>query len=177
MNYAIIIRDRLKMPQILTHYGIDIKRGNRIKCPLHNGEDYNCGVKDDYIHCFVCGKTVDQIGFIMDFFGLTFQEALRKIDVDFGLNLYQDHSFEELRRQHYRQKALEAERKREKREKQKAEDEYWAAFDEWKRLDDNRRLYAPKSTEEEFHPLFVEALQKIHEQEYILDCITAGRKT
>ena len=54
--------------------------------------------------------------------------------------------------------------------------ENWAAFDEWKRLDDNSRLYSPKSPAEELHPLFVESLQKLTHQEYILDCLNERRK-
>ena len=107
---------------------------------------------------------------------MSFQETLRKIDADFGLNIYGDHSFEELRRSHYQQQALQAKREREQREKQKAEDEYWAAFDEWKRLDDNRRLYRPKSPDEELHPLFIESLQKLAHQEYLVDCLNERRK-
>ena len=56
-----------------------------------------------------------------------------------------------------------------KREKEQAEEEYWKIFDEWKRLDDNKRNYAPKTMEEDWHPLFIEALQKITYQEYLLD--------
>ena len=54
MNYADEIKSRLKMPEVLRYYGFDIKRG-RIPCPIHSGSDRNCGVKDEYIHCFVCG--------------------------------------------------------------------------------------------------------------------------
>ena len=43
--------------------------------------------------------------------------------------------------------------------KEQAENEYWAVFDEWKRLSENKKKYAPKTPEEEPHPLFVEALQ------------------
>ena len=50
------------MPEVLRYYGFDIKRG-RIPCPIHHGDDRNCGVKDEYIHCFVCGATVDVVGF------------------------------------------------------------------------------------------------------------------
>jgi hypothetical protein len=104
-------------------------------------------------------------------FNLSFQDALRKIDMDFSLNIYGDHTFEELRQSHYRQKQIQAERERKEREKQRADTEYWAAFDEWKRLDDNKRKYAPKTPDEEWHPLFVEALQRISYQAYLLDCV------
>ena len=109
-------------------------------------------------------------------FNLSFQETLKKIDVDFGLNLYGDKTFEELRKSHYQLKQLQVKRKREKAEREQSNVEYWKAFDEWKRFDDNRRIYRPKSPDEELHPLFVEALQKLSYQEYMLDCLEIRRR-
>lgn len=124
--------------------------------------------EQDY-HCFGCGEHGDAISFVQKLFGLSFPDTLKKIDLDFGLNLYGEHSFEDLRKSHYRQKQIQAERERKKREKEQAENEYWAVFDEWVRLDRNKTLYAPKTPDEEWHPLFVEALQKLAYQEYLLD--------
>jgi hypothetical protein len=118
----------------------------------------------------------DVITFVQKLFNLSFQDALRKIDVDFGLNLYGEHTFEELRKSHYRQKQIQAERERKKREKEQANNEYWAVFGEWVRLDRNKTLYAPKTPDEELHPLFVEALQKLAYQEYLLDITEVVRK-
>lgn len=162
------IKDRLKMRDVLEYYGYTAKR--RIPCPLHNGKDNNFEVKEHSFMCYSqCGGG-DVITFVQKLFNLSFQEALKKIDVDFGLNLYGEHTFEELRRSHYKQRQIQAERERKKREKEQEENEYWAVFGEWKRLDDNRRKYAPKTPDEELHPLFVEALQKLAYQEYLLDC-------
>ena len=74
------------MPKLLQFYGFDIKRG-RMKCPLHNGEDYNCGVKQEYIHCFVCGESADVISFVIKYYGLSFKEAITKLNNDFHLGL------------------------------------------------------------------------------------------
>lgn len=167
------IKERLTMCDVLERYGFSAKR--RIPCPLHNGKDDNFEVKGNNWRCYShCGNG-DTISFVQKLFDLPFRDALRKIDTDFGLNIYGDHSFEELRRSHYQQQALQAKREREKREKKKAEDEYWAAFDEWKRLFDNRWKYKPKSQDEELHPLFVESLQKLDYQQYLLDCLDERR--
>lgn len=164
------IKDRLTMREVLERYGYTADRKGFICCPFHNEKTPSMKIyKKDY-HCFGCQENGDVITFVQKLFGLSFQDTLRKIDADFGLNIYGDHSFEELRRSHYQQQALQAKREREKREKQKAEDDYWKAFDEWKRLDDNRRIYRPKSPDEELHPLFVESLQKLDYQKYVLDC-------
>ena len=167
------IKDRLTMREVLERYGFSTKW--RIPCPLHNGKDDNFEIKGNNWRCYSHCGSGDTISFVQQLYGLSFQDALRKIDADFGLNIYGDHSFEELRRSHYQQQALRAKREREKREKQKAEDDYWAAFDEWKRLDDNRRIYRPKLPDEEPHPLFAESLQKLDHQKYILDCLDERR--
>ena len=168
-----VIKSQITMSDLLMKYGLPAK--HRIPCPLHCGKDDNFEIKGNHWKCYSrCGGG-DTISFVQKYFGLSFQDALRKIDADFALNIYGDHSLQELRSAYYMQQALQAKREREKREKQKADDEYWAAFDEWKRLDDNRRLYRPKSPDEELHPLFVESLQKLAYQKYALDCLDERR--
>ena len=164
------IKDRLTMREVLGRYGYTADKKGFICCPFHSEKTPSMRIYGKDYHCFGCQEHGDVITFVQKLFGLSFQDTLRKIDADFGLNIYGDHSFEEFRRSHYQQQALQAKREREKREKQKAEEDYWAAFDEWKRLDDNRRIYRPKSNDEELHPLFVESLQKLDCQKYVLDC-------
>jgi DNA primase len=168
------IKDRLTMRDILSRYGYTSKR--RMPCPLHNGKDNNFEVKEHSFMCYSqCGGG-DVITFVQKLFNLSFSETLRKIDTDFGLNLYGDKTFEELRKSHYQTKQLQAKREREKAEREQKEAEYWEVFDEWKRLDRNNNLYAPKTPDEEWHPLFVEALKKISYQEYLLDMAEVVRK-
>ncbi len=170
------IKDRLTMQYVIQHYGFSLNRAGFMCCPFHNEKTPSMKIYEKDYHCFGCGLHGDAISFVQQLFGLSFQEALRKIDVDFSLNIYGNHTFEELRRSHYRQKKIQAERERKKREKEQAENEYWAVFDEWKRLDDNKRNYAPKTLYEELHPLFVEALQKITYQEYLFDMAEIRRR-
>lgn len=168
-----IIKERLTMRDVLERYGFDTR--NRIACPIHNGTDKNFDHKGHSWRCYSHCGSGDEISFVQKLYGLSFQEALRKIDEDFSLNIYTDRSFEELRQIQYKQKAAKAKRDREEREKQKKENDYWSTFDEWKRLDDNRKLYRPKGPDEELHPLFVESLQKLDYQRYVLECANERR--
>lgn len=165
-----IIKDRLTMRDVLARYGFEPKK--RMKCPIHNGDDYNFSVMDKGYMCFShCGGG-DVITFVQKLFNLSFADTLRKIDTDFNLGLYGKKdlkNLEKLRQSKYKSKVVKARQERIKSEKQHADDEYWAVFDEWKRLDDNKRNYAPKTPDEEWHPLFVEALQKLAYQEYLLN--------
>ena len=165
------------MPQILEYYGFAINRSKRIPCPLHSGRDENCGVKERYIHCFVCGESADAIKFVMRYFGLDFQSAISKLNDDFCLGLPIGQRIDRRKQLEMGRIAFERKRKAEQqqKERQQFEDDYWAAFEEWKRLDDNRRNYAPKSPTEPLHPLFVEALKNIAGAEYNLSCAEIAR--
>lgn len=175
-NVVQTIKDRLTMREVLERYGYTADRKGFIRCPFHNEKTPSMRIYDKDYHCFGCGEHGDGITFVQKLFNLSFQESLKKIDIDFGLNLYGDKTFEELRKSHYQTKQLQAKREREKAEKKQAENEYWVAFDEWKRLEDNKQKFKPKTPDEELHPLFVEALQKSAFQEYLLDCLETRRR-
>ena len=177
MNYANEIKSRLTMPQVLEYYGFKINRSKRIPCPLHNGDDANCGVKEHYIHCFVCGESADVIKFVQVYFGLDFQSAISKLNDDFRLGLPIGKKIDRRTQLEINKAAFERKRKieAEKKRREQIENDYWSAFDEWKRLDDNRRNYAPKLPTEPLHPLFVEALKNIDGAEYRLECAEIAR--
>ena len=177
MNYADEIKSRLKMTEVLDYYGIERNRANRIRCVLHNGQDFNCGIKDNYIHCFVCGQSADVIKFVQVYFSLDFQSAISKLNDDFRLGLPIGKKIDRRTQLEINKAAFERKRKAEQqqKERQKIEDDYWSAFDEWKMLDDNKLNYAPKTPTEPLHPLFVEALKNIDGAEYNLSCAEIAR--
>ena len=177
MNYANEIKSRLTMPQILEYYGFTINRAKRIPCPLHNGTDANCGVKEHYIHCFVCGESADAIKFVMRYFGLDFNSAIVKLNEDFSIGLPIGQKIDRRKQLEMNRQAFirNRETNARKAEQERLEKDYWKAFDEWKRLDDNKRNYAPKTPTEPLHPIFVEALQNISGAEYRLECAEIAR--
>ena len=175
-NVVQIIKDRLTMCEVLERYGYEPNKKGFMCCMFHNEKTPSMKIFEKDYHCFGCGEHGDVITLVQKLFNLSFQETLKKIDIDFGLNLYGDKTFEELRKSHYQLKRLQAKREREKAEREQLNVEYWAAFDEWKRLDDNRQNYVPKTPDEELHPLFVEALQKLSYQVYLLDCLETRRR-
>ena len=127
-------------------------------------------------HCFGCGEHGDVISFEQKLFGLSFVDALRKIDSDFSLGLFDGKpSFEENKRQFYEAKIREAKENRRQMELRQAEEAYWAAFAEWCRLDMNRRRYKPKSIDEPISSLYIEALIRIPYQEYLVDILEEER--
>ncbi|MBQ0097364.1 MAG: hypothetical protein KBS62_00290 [Oscillospiraceae bacterium] len=163
------IKSRIKMPELLRHYGIDIVRG-RIKCPLHNGTDRNCGVMPDYIHCFVCGESADQISFVMKHFNITYNEAISKINDDFCLGLSTDkvdrrQLIEYSRRQFEREK----ERKAEERKRQRVFEKYLDAVSLYLFCDRIIKCSKPKNESEELNNVFVYALHNYERAKYELE--------
>ena len=161
------------------YYGIELNRSGFCKCFLTGERTASLKVYDGDRgwHCFGCGAHGSVIDFVMLYFGLPFKDALAKINEDFSLGLPIGEKLD-------RRKQLEMSRqaflrKREmnakKAEQERLENAYWEAFDEWKRLDDNRHNYSPKTPTEPLHPLFVEALKNIASAEYNLSCAEIAR--
>ena len=179
MDFANEIRDRLDTQEVFSNYGLRPNRAGFVCCFLHNEKTPSMKVYkgNGGYHCFGCGAHGSIIDFVMQYFGLNFQDAISKLNDDFCLGLPIGQRID-------RRKQLEMERlafqrrqkaKQEEAERQQIEDAYWAAFDEWKRLDDNKRNYAPKTPTEPLHPLFVEALKNIAGAAYNLSCAEIAR--
>lgn len=157
------------MREVLSHYGYIPNRAGFVCCAFHREKTASMKVYEKSYHCFGCGENGDVISFVKELFSLSFADTLKKIDLDFNLNIYGEHTFEELRRSHYQQKKIQLERERRKREIEQAKNDYFSNMDEYLRLEKNKRIYAPLTPEEEWHPLFIEALQKLAHQQYLLD--------
>ena len=179
MNFVDEIKQSVSMIEMLQHYGIETNSSNFCRCPFHQEKSASFkaypGTRGFY--CYGCHESGSVIDFVMKFFGLSFGDAIKKINEDFSLGLPIGEKMD-------RRKQLEMQRqsfirKREmnarKAEQEMLERDYWSAFDEWKRLDDNKRNYAPKTPLEPFHPLFVEALKNIAGAEYNLSCAEITR--
>ena len=172
MDYAENIKSMVSMPEMMDHYGFSLNRSGFCKCPFHSERSASFkaypGTRGYY--CFGCGAHGSVIDFVMQYFGLTFTDAISKINTDFslGLPIGERISLRQRREMEHRQRERQEERNREQSELEQLEGEYWAAFDVWKKYDTNKREYAPKSPSEDFHHLFVEAVKNIDRADYEL---------
>ena len=179
MNFADEIKQSVSMIEMLQHYGIETNRSNFCRCPFHQEKSASFkaypGTRGFY--CYGCNESGSVIDFVMKFFGLSFGDAIKKINEDFSLGLPIGEKLDrrkqlEINRQAFLRKR---EMNAQKQKAQELENAYWTTFDEWKRLDDNKRNYAPKTPSEPLHPLFVEALKNIAGAEYNLSCVEIAR--
>lgn len=84
-DYADLIKQTLTMEQVLKRYGIKTTNHGRTACPLHKGTGKNFSYKGRSFKCWVCGAHGTVIDFVMQYFNITFPEALVRLNEDFAL--------------------------------------------------------------------------------------------
>ena len=179
MNFADEIKNSISMQDVLPRYGIELDRSKFCRCPFHQerSASFKAYSGNRGYYCYGCGAHGSVIDFVMRYFSITFSDAIKKINEDFSLGLPIGEKLDRRKQLEMQKQAFlrKREMNAQKAKQEELEKEYWAAFDEWKRLDDNRRNYAPKSPTEPLHPLFVEALKNMAGAEYNLSCAEIER--
>lgn len=78
------------MEDVARHYGYEVGRANFMRCPFHSG-DRTASLKiypgRGGFHCFGCGAHGSVIDFVMQAFGVNFQQAILRLNADFMLGL------------------------------------------------------------------------------------------
>ena len=150
--------------QAAEHYGLKISRNGMACCPFHSDKSPSMKVDARY-YCFGCGATGDAVDLTVQLLGLAPRDAALRLAEDFGLAV--------------NDRAVRGKSRPKKTAKPRADPEKEAAewitkavrmlLDyHWKLIDWKER-FAPRSMEEEWHPLFCEALDKKEWIEYLLD--------
>ncbi|MDD4844897.1 MAG: CHC2 zinc finger domain-containing protein [Anaerotignum sp.] len=118
------IKRVLTMREVAQKYGFEIDRKGWIVCPLHN--DHKPSLKlypnDRGWYCFACGIGGSVIDFVSHVFKLSAIEAAKKLNDDFSLGLYNEHSTS-LQRQWSGHERLMQQRNLEKQEQKRFEAE------------------------------------------------------
>lgn len=165
MNYAVEIKQKLDTKTVFEYYGYKPNRAGFVCCPFHSEKTASMKIYegDKGYYCFGCGAFGDIITFVQQYFGVGFKDAIQKLNDDFMLGLSfgeritKQKRLEIARQSFERNKAIKVQKEKEKAVK----DEYFEALGEYRRLEKQKKDYAPKNQSEDLHPLFVEALQKL----------------
>lgn len=156
------IKATVSMIDICEKYGIEVNRGGFASCPFHSERTPSMKIypgQRGYC-CFGCGKSGDVIDFVKEYFSISFKDAVRKINDDFGLHLlFDDHSDYRARiaagRATYeRKKKYEAEQKL----REEIEKEYWDIYDDWLKLGEIMDRHRPADQDDDMDPIFIRAL-------------------
>lgn len=162
MNVFSVVKENVTAKDVAVRYGIKINRSGLVCCPFHKDKTPSMKIDKRY-YCFGCGETGDATDFVAKYFGLAPKEAAMKIASDFGLNY--DAKNHAPPKKTVPQKTKEQILDEEHKMCYRVLSDYYHLLKEWK------MKYAPKSMDEELHPLFVEALQNISRVEYQLDTL------
>lgn len=131
-------------------------------------------------HLFACGAKGDAVNYVAVQFGLSQFEAAKKINEDFSLGIL-------IGQPEIRRKQNSGVRKKEKVPTKEERIQFvQKKIDKWARDAANvllrylrwmefwKEFYKPESMEEEWHPLFVEALQNESKISYLVDMLMFG---
>lgn len=156
--------------QAAEHYGLKVNRAGMACCPFHNDKSPSMKLDDRY-YCFGCGATGDAVDLTARLLGLPSKEAALQLASDFGIEVPEKMS---------RSKPKARAKPGHDPEKEAA---LWAdrairiLTDYLWQLRAWKEQYAPKSMDDEdWHPKFCEALNRIDYVDYLLDeLFAAGR--
>ena len=165
MNVFEAVKQTVTTRQAAEMYGIRVSRNGMAVCPFHN--DRNPSMKvDKRFHCFACQADGDAVDFVSRLFGLPSREAAIKLADDFGIPY--DSRQKPSVRPHIREPTPEQKYQQEENHCYRVLSDYFNLLREWK------TQYAPETSEDEWHPMFVEALQRESYIEYLLDVLLYG---
>lgn len=165
MNVFEAVKENVTARQAAEMYGIKVNRKGMALCPFHDDKHPSMKI-DKRFYCFACGASGDVIDFVAKLYGLNNLGAAVKLAADFGI------AYDNKRRAYPRpvKRKLSEELKFKQAELRccRILSDYNHLLERWK------TEYAPKEPGEEWHPLFVEALQKQTYTEYLLDILLTG---
>lgn len=165
MNVFEAVKPNVTTRQAAEMYGIRVNRNGMAVCPFHN--DRNPSMKvDKRFHCFACQADGDAVDFVSKLFGLPSKEAAMKLADDFGISY--DSRQKPKVKPHIREPTPEQIYQKEEARCYKVLTDYFHLLRRWE------TQHAPKQPDDEWHPLFVEALQRKSYIEYLLDVLLYG---
>lgn len=164
MDIVTAIKEAVTCNQFADFIGLSVNRSGFAVCPFHGEKTASLKIYRDGRGwcCFGCHKGGDVINFAQLWYKADFKTALRQIDADFQLGLFDGDS----KRSTCVLSALQAAqrkaaREREERLKNAIEAEYWRTFDKWLSYDRILADYQPKSRDEDFPENVIEAMNQL----------------
>lgn len=158
------IKNRVTMRECAERYGYEPDRAGFILCPFHqeNTPSFKCYDGARGFSCYGCGEYGSVIDFVQKLFGLTFRQAIARMDADFGLRLPIRSRLSRRERREAAAALKETARKREELERRRedAEGQYWLWFTWWLLLEQIIERFAPSPGDDEWDELFVLALRE-----------------
>ena len=164
MNIFETVKQSVTTRQAAERYGIWVERNGMCRCPFHDDSTPSMKLDRRY-YCFGCGATGDVIDFVSQLRGIGSKEAAILLAQDFAIP-YEDSAGKTNRPR--QQNADEQNYQHMERYCFRVLLDYYRLLCCWK------EGYAPQTLDDDYHPRFVEALQKLSLVEYLLDELLCG---
>ena len=165
MNVFEAVKPNVSTRQAAEMYGIKVNRNGMAVCPFHTDKNPSMKV-DKRFHCFACQADGDVIDFVSRLFDLPCKEAAIKLADDFGISY--DSRHKPTVKPKIREPTAEQIYQKEEARCYRVLTDYFHLLRRWE------TQHAPQTPDDEWHPLFVEALHKTSYIEYLLDTLIDG---
>ncbi len=157
------VKQSVSTRQAAEHYGIKVSRNGMACCPFHSDRHPSLKVDRRY-HCFGCQADGDVIDFAAALFNLPVKDAAMKLAADFGISYDRSDGSRPVKIKPAKRKISDEMRFHEAVQKcQRVYSDYLHLLQRW------QTEYAPGAVDEEWNPLFTEALQRETYVEHVLD--------
>ena len=138
------------------YYGIKVGRNGMAVCPFH--PDKNPSMKlDKRYHCFACQADGDVIDFVAKYFNLSVKESAEKLAEDFSVPYEKYQSYnktKDYQKPKQKKQTLDQFFHEQQIRFFRVYSDYFHLLKKWK------VEYAPRIEDDDWHPLFVEAMEK-----------------
>ncbi|WP_302954114.1 CHC2 zinc finger domain-containing protein [[Clostridium] scindens] len=179
MNIFREMKERVTARLVAERYGLKVSRNGMACCPFHNDKHPSMKIDQNY-YCFACGAKGDAVNYVAVLFGLSQFEAAKKINEDFSLEIPIGHPEVRRKQKSEIKKKEKVPTKEERIQFVQKKIDGWAKdvadilFRYFRWLEFWKEFYKPESMEEEWHPLFAEALQNESKISYLVDILMFG---
>lgn len=166
------IKEQVSTRAVAEYYGHRVNRNGMMRCPFHDDKRPSMKVDQNFI-CFGCQEKGDVIDFAARLFGMTPYDAAGKLIADMGLTVTAENrpDVQPGTRQRAKRERLE-----QKQFEQAVSRIYNLYCDYFRLLNEWAEEYAPRSPDEDLHPLFAEAMHQRDYVEYLLDLLLYGSR-
>ena len=159
------VKNTVPVPDAAAQYGMEISKNGMTLCPFHDDRNPSMKLNDNYYYCFGCGADGDVIDLTAALCGLNKYVAARKLAQDFGVDYEILHPDMVAVQKKYADRKRQAERERKV---------FIALTERLYLLRDWIVRYAPKTSDEELDPRFVEACHDLDRVEVLVDILCTG---
>ncbi len=156
--------------QAAERYGLKVNHSGMARCPFHDDENPSMKLDARY-YCFGCGATGDAVDLTARLLDLPLKDAALRLAADFEIEASKN----------LKGQKVVVDKNTTAKKPQKRQGGIWVKYAIrllivylWQ-LRDSEKKYAPKNTDnEDWHPLFCEALDRRIFIEYVLDELLAA---